>query len=104
MSHGPRVVHLNGVPGVGKSTLARRYAADHPDTLDLDIDVLRTLVGGWERDFARAGQLIRPVAMAALQAHLRAGHDVVLPQLTAAADQLAAIRDRTTEAGQKTSQ
>ena len=47
--------------------------------------MLRTLVGGWDRNFARAGLLIRPVAMAALQAHLRTGHDVVLPQLTAAA-------------------
>ncbi len=99
MTSRPRVVHLNGAPGVGKSTLARRYVTDHPDTLDLDIDVLRTLVGGWDRDFGRAGLLVRPVAMAAMQAHLRNGHDVVLPQLTARPGELAAIRDRVAETG-----
>jgi hypothetical protein len=45
-----RLIHLNGSPGVGKSMRARRYAADHPGTLMCDIDVLRTMVGGWQRD------------------------------------------------------
>ena len=49
--------------------------------LNCDIDVLRTLIGGWESDFGAAGALIRPAALALIEAHLAQGHDVVLPQL-----------------------
>jgi predicted kinase len=94
----PRVLHLNGAPGVGKSTLARRYADEHPDTLLLDIDELRSWFGGGADDYARAGALARPVALAAMTAHLSGGHDVVLPQLIARADQLALFRSAAGEA------
>ena len=76
-----RLIHLNGPPGIGKSTLARRYAAEHPGVLNCDIDVLRTLVGGWENDFGEAGALIRPAALAMIGAYLASGQDVVLPQM-----------------------
>jgi len=88
----PRFIHLNGAPGVGKSTVARRWAADHPGTLVLDVDLLRTLVGGWADDYARAGALVRPVALAAITAYLAEGQDVVLPQLIARRDELARFR------------
>ncbi|HEY3954535.1 MAG TPA: hypothetical protein VGM53_14255, partial [Streptosporangiaceae bacterium] len=35
-----RLIHLNGPSRVGKSTLAHRYADNHPGTLCLDVDVL----------------------------------------------------------------
>ena len=76
-----RLLHLNGPPGIGKSTLARRYVADHPGILNCDIDVLRTFIGGWEGDFAGAGRLVRPAALAMIGAYLGSGHDVVLPQM-----------------------
>ena len=76
-----RLIHLNGPPGIGKSTLARRYVADHPGVLNCDIDVLRTFIGGWEDDFAGAGALIRPAALAMIGAYLASGEDVVLPQM-----------------------
>jgi adenylate kinase family enzyme len=75
------LIHLNGPPGIGKSTLARRYVVEHPGVLNCDIDVLRTLVGGWEHDFEGAGELIRTPAMAMIGAYLAHGHDVVLPQM-----------------------
>ena len=78
-----RLILLNGPPGIGKSTMAARYADEHPDTLCCDIDVLRTMVGGWEDDYAGAGALIRPVALAMISAYLRESGDVVLPQLLA---------------------
>ncbi|MDQ3306760.1 MAG: hypothetical protein M3499_00100 [Actinomycetota bacterium] len=40
-----RLTHVNGPPGIGKSTLARRYVNGHPGVLNCDIDVLKTLVG-----------------------------------------------------------
>lgn len=76
-----RLIHLNGPPGIGKSTLARRYVDEHPGALNCDVDVLRTLIGGWSTDFARAGALIRPAALAMISAYLKSGHDVVLPQM-----------------------
>lgn len=79
----PVLIHLNGAPGVGKSTVARRYAAEHPGVLNCDVDRLRCLVGGWQEDFESTGPLIRPVALAMIRAHLDGGHDVVLPQLLA---------------------
>lgn len=76
-----RLLHLNGPPGIGKSTIARRYAEDHPGTLCCDIDVLRTFIGGWSRDFVAAGALVRPAALGLVEGYLRSGQDVVLPQL-----------------------
>jgi predicted kinase len=94
-----RLIHLNGPPGIGKSTLARRYAAEHPGVLVCDIDVLRTLIGGWSDDFATAGSLIRPAALAMITAYLESGHDVVLPQLLADPAEVARFEDSATAAG-----
>ena len=95
----PRLLHLNGPPGIGKSTLARRYVEDHPQTLNCDIDVLRTLIGGWEQDFPGAGALIRPAALAMIEAYLCAGGDVVLPQMLLDLGELSRFEARATNAG-----
>ena len=94
-----RLIHLNGPPGIGKSTLARRYVADHPGVLNCDIDVLRTFIGGWEGDFAGAGALIRPAALAMIGAYLAEGHDVVLPQMLVDPSQVALFSDSATDVG-----
>lgn len=75
----PRLLLLNGPPGIGKSTIATRWATEHPGVLRCDIDVLRGLVGGV--DLQRAGELVRPAALAMITAYLGSGHDVVLPQM-----------------------
>ncbi|MFJ8962173.1 AAA family ATPase [Lentzea sp. NPDC102401] len=77
----PRLIHLNGPTGVGKSTLAARYAAAHPKTLNLDADEIVRLVGGWREDFHGAVELVRPLALTMAATHLASGHDVVMPQL-----------------------
>lgn len=95
----PRLILLNGPPGIGKSTLARRYVAEHPGTLNCDIDVLRSWIGGWEDDFAAAGELVRPAALGLIGAHLAAGNDVVLPQLLVRATELERFEACATAAG-----
>jgi hypothetical protein len=44
----PRLIHLNGPPGIGKSTLSALYADRHPGTLNLDVDTLHHLIGAWQ--------------------------------------------------------
>lgn len=79
-SHGgrPILLLLNGLPASGKSETARAWAARRPGTLVLDIDLVRTLVSGDE-----AAPQARSLAHAMAESHLLAGHDVVVPQLTA---------------------
>ncbi len=81
-----RLIHLNGPPRVGKSTLARRYADEHPGTLLLDLDVLAGLIGGWRDDFSAALETARGQGRELAVRHLRSGHDVVLPQLVTVHD------------------
>lgn len=94
-----QLLHLNGPPGVGKSTLAMRYVSDNPGVLNCDVDVLRTLIGGWDKDFIGAGALIRPAALAMIEAYLASGHDVVLPQLLVNPVELARFEAAATAAG-----
>jgi predicted kinase len=76
----PRLIVLNGMPAVGKTTLARRYADDHPMTLVLELDTIRRLLGRWRDDATRAGLRARSMSLAMAGEHLRAGFDVVVPQ------------------------
>jgi predicted kinase len=73
------LILVNGAPGAGKSTLARRYVEHHPLALLLDIDELRTSLGGW-RERTESRRLARELALAMVETHLRAGYDVVIPQ------------------------
>lgn len=81
-----RLILLDGMPGVGKSTIAKAYVADRPGTLNLDIDVLRTLVGG---EWSQTAELGRSLALTIAQTHLASGYDVVVPQLVADPAELA---------------
>jgi predicted kinase len=81
----PRLVHLNGPPGIGKSTLARRYVDDHPLAFCLDIDAFRRLIGRWDEYEEQSGLLARAMAIEMATTHLSAGYDVVVPQYVARA-------------------
>jgi AAA domain len=76
-----RLIHLNGPPGVGKSTVARLYAADPPGTLAVDVDLVVSMIGGWRENFWQTLPVGRRLAALMAQEHLASGQDVLLPQL-----------------------
>jgi hypothetical protein len=82
------LLHLNGPPGIGKSTMSALYADRHPGTLNLDIDCLHRLVGGWWDPHSHTHDVLRPVALAMASTHLAGGRDVVLPQYLAKPDEI----------------
>jgi predicted kinase len=81
-----RLVLINGAPGTGKSTLARLYAERHPLTLALDLDVLRSMLGRWIDQPMQAGHITRTMGIEAARVQLKAGRDVIVPQLLTRVD------------------
>ncbi|MPZ65736.1 MAG: AAA family ATPase [Pseudonocardiaceae bacterium] len=75
-----RLVLINGAPGSGKSTLAQMYVDEHPLTLALDIDIVRTMFGRWLDQPVEAGLMARSMALQMARVQLTAGRDVLVPQ------------------------
>jgi predicted kinase len=89
----PLLLLLNGAPGVGKSTLARRLAADTPGMAVVDVDAIRTALPDW-RARPETKLEARRTALDRVEAALVEGRDVVVPQLLARpdfAEELAAV-------------
>jgi predicted kinase len=80
------LVLLNGPPASGKSTLATRLVESRPLALNLDIDVVRGLLGAWIDVPADAGLAARALAVSMARTHLAAGHDVFVPQFLGRVD------------------
>jgi 2-phosphoglycerate kinase len=87
------LVLINGVPGVGKSTIARRYAEDYALTLVLDVDQVRGMLGCWLDMPTEAGILARRIAIEMARISLREGHDVVVPQFLGRFDFILSLED-----------
>jgi predicted kinase len=73
---------INGAPGVGKSTLARRFADDHALALIIDVDDIRSHLGRWN-ELDESKVVARELAIALAHDHLVRGHDVIVPQYLA---------------------
>jgi predicted ABC-type ATPase len=86
-----RFIHLNGPPGIGKSTVARAFADRHPGVLNLDIDQVTALIGGWRDRFSESFDAAIHLAAAMARVHLASGRDVIMPQMmtTVNAEELA---------------
>lgn len=90
---------LNGPPAAGKSTIASRFARDHPLALNLDIDVVRGMLGDWIARPPDAGVLARRIAIAMARVALAADHDVVVPQFLARADFIGELEALASDSG-----
>jgi predicted ABC-type ATPase len=76
-----RLIHLNGPPGIGKSTIASAFADRHPGVLNLDIDRVAAMIGGGGDSFSDSFEAGRLLAAAMARVHLASGHDVIMPQM-----------------------
>lgn len=94
-----RFVHLNGPPGIGKSTLSALYVDRHPGTLNLDVDAVHRLVGGWQDEENLTWQVVWPLIRAMAAAHLGSGRDVVMPQYLADIDRITTFENLARENG-----
>ncbi|MDG6110369.1 AAA family ATPase [Dactylosporangium aurantiacum] len=86
-----RLIHLNGPPGIGKSTLSALYADRNPGTLNLDVDAVHRLVGGWQDEDTDTWPVVWSLVRAMAKCHLEGGRDVVLPQYHAKVDEVVAL-------------
>jgi predicted kinase len=94
-----RLIVLNGPAGCGKSTLAQRFADDHPLVLNLDIDRLRGMLGCWRDELDLAGPMARAMALAVARVHLDSGRDVIIPQFLGRPEFLMRLEQLAREAG-----
>jgi predicted kinase len=83
------LILVNGPPGVGKSTIARRLRDDRPLSLLVDFDELWLLIGDWQN--AKGQELAFAAGLAMARVHLQAGYDVVAPQFGVGQDFFDAI-------------
>ena len=81
MTNAGTCIFLNGLPGSGKSTYARRFVDGRRGWLNLDVDLMRGLLGTASVDFGAAGAEVQPLALAVLREHISLGRNVIFPQL-----------------------
>ena len=77
----PKLIVLNGPLGIGKSTLAEKYADNHPLTLKLDIDNIWSTISHWREQKEISGPLSKRIALSMARIVLNDGHDVIVPQI-----------------------
>ena len=93
------LVLLNGPPASGKSTIAGRLITQRPLALNLDVDVIRSLLGDWKARPADAGIAARRLAVAMALGHLASGNDVIVPQFLARAEFIEQLAETTATVG-----
>ena len=67
----------------------------HSRTLNLDVDHIRCLIGGWQEDFQAAGNLVHPIAFNMAATHLAEVHNVIMQQFLDVDDEIGLFRDIT---------
>ncbi len=87
----PKLIILNGALGVGKSTLAEKYAEEHPLTLKLDIDEVRRWISNFREKKEISGPLAKKIAGEMARVHLQAGYDVVISQIFTQAEYIESL-------------
>lgn len=93
-----KLVHINGIPGAGKSSVATLFAQASSLALVVEIDLLRTQLTDW-RDRPESQLLARELALSLIRTHLDGGSDVVVPQFLGRSDFIECLGSAASDAG-----
>ncbi len=77
----PKLILINGFNASGKTTIARKYIADHSLAMAVDTDGLVDGIGDWANHREEVGHLSFKLTKAIIRTYLPSGHDVVLPYI-----------------------
>jgi predicted kinase len=77
----PKLILLNGFAGSGKSTIATKYIEAHPLAMSIEGDKLVVMLGQWANHWKEASGYRTELSKTIARAHLKTGHDVVVPFL-----------------------
>jgi predicted kinase len=75
----PKLIVLNGFPASGKTTIAKKYIAEHSMAMSIEADAMVDNIGDWTSHKDEVRQLTSELTKAMLRTYLASGHDVVLP-------------------------
>lgn len=76
-----KLILINGFNASGKTTIAKKYIAEHSLAIDIEADALVDNMGDWTNHRDEAGALAFTLTKAMIRAYLPSGHDVVLPYI-----------------------
>lgn len=76
-----KLILINGFAASGKTTIAKKYIAEHSMALSLEADMIVDNIGDWIGHEEEVRQLTFELAKAMIRAYLPSGHDVILPYL-----------------------
>lgn len=76
-----KLIVLNGFAAAGKTTIAKKYIAEHSMAMSLEADTIVDNIGDWINHREEVRSLTFELTKAMLRAYLPSGHDAVLPYL-----------------------
>ena len=77
----PNVIVVNGFAAAGKSTIAKKYIAEHSMSFALEADGLVDNIGDWANHREEVRTITFEITKVMLKTYLAYGHDVILPYL-----------------------
>lgn len=84
----PKLILLYGFAGIGKTTIAKRYADEHALAMNLDQDKIISMLGLWPEHEEHAWKLVAELCKTLAMTYLERDHDVVVPCLPTGVDRV----------------
>ncbi len=77
----PKLILINGFNASGKTTIAKKYIADHSLAMAVEADALVENIGDWTNHRKEVRRLAFELTKGLIRAYLPSGHDAVLPYI-----------------------
>lgn len=76
-----KLILITGFNASGKTTIAKKYIADHSLAMSIEADTLVDNIGNWANYREEVRRLTFTLTTAMIRAYLPSGHDVILPYI-----------------------